>query len=127
MYRRFTRHYTRDEARELLPEIRGWLTRLGELRERLDLYERQTKPLLSAGDDLGGNRVNHWVAEQSEFRKLLQEFESREIHLVDIERGQVHFPTLKGTKEAYLCWELRDDDVIYWRDLEEPSEGDSEE
>jgi hypothetical protein len=29
------KHYTRDEARALLPEIRGWLVQLRALRDEL--------------------------------------------------------------------------------------------
>lgn len=118
MNRKFTRHYTRAEARELLPSIREWLTRLQFLREHLELYDRQTAPMLDAGDDLGGGRVNNWVAENTEFRDLLREFESREIQLQDIPRGLINFPTLIGDREAFLCWEPRDEDVVYWRELD---------
>lgn len=126
MARQFSRHYTRDEARELLPQIREWLARLNELRQRLELYDRQTAPILDAGDDLGGNRVNTWVADNAEQRALLHEFESREIRIADLAHGTVNFPTLMGEKEAFLCWEPRDEDVIYWRELDDPANGRSE-
>jgi hypothetical protein len=123
MSRQFTRHYSREEARELIPQLRGWIERLNTLREHLELYDRQTAPMLDAGDDLGGGRVNNWVAEHAEYRELLREFENREILLQDIERGLVNFPTLLGEKEAFLCWEPRDEDVIYWREMDDPDGG----
>ena len=120
MAQRHSRHYTREEARALIPQIREWLERLQTLQQHLELYDRQTAPMLGAGDDLGGGRVNRWVAENAEFKGLLRELESREIRLEDLERGLISFPTLIGPKEAYLCWEPRDEDVIYWRELDAP-------
>jgi hypothetical protein len=118
MARHFNRHYTRDEARELLPEIRLWLERLNILREKIATYDRQSESMLRSGDDLGGNRVNEWIANTAEFKSLLREFDVREIQVKDIERGLIDFPTLRGDKEAFLCWELGEDDIGNWHEID---------
>jgi hypothetical protein len=118
MSSRFHQHYSRDEARELLPQIRVWLARLNELRQKIKLYDQQTGPMLDAGDDLGGNRVNEWIVDTSEFKQLMHEFESREIQVKDIERGLVNFPTMFGDKEAFLCWDPDDNDIVHWHELD---------
>ena len=41
MKHRFNKHYTRDEARALLPQIRQWLERLNQLRHLLERYEKR--------------------------------------------------------------------------------------
>ncbi len=118
MPRRFSKHYSRDEARELLPQVRQWVNRLNQLRSKIKLYDQQSGPMLDAGDDLGGNRVNEWIVDTAEFKKLMHEFESREIQVKDIERGLIDFPTMIGDKEAFLCWEQDEDDITHWHDLE---------
>ena len=57
----FKKHYTRDEARALLPQIRLWLQRLSDSRERLDRHDRRLASLLSGGRDAGGDTVNQWL------------------------------------------------------------------
>lgn len=118
MPRRFTRHYTRDQARELLPRVRQWLQRLNELHEWIKRYDQQSENMLSVGDDLGGDRVNQWIAKTTEFKQLMHEFTSREIQVKDIERGLLDFPTLIGDKEAFLCWEKDEEDIVHWHDLD---------
>ena len=39
MTHRFKKHYTREEARALLPSVRKWLQQLHELRDWLRRYE----------------------------------------------------------------------------------------
>jgi len=117
MPHRFHRHYTREEARQLLPRVRQWLERLQHLHQQIQLYDKQTRLMIAAGDDIGGRRVNEWIANTAEFKHLMREFESREIQVRDLERGQIDFPTLIGDKEACLCWEQGEEDVSNWREL----------
>ncbi len=123
MSRRFHQHYSRDEARTLLPQVRQWLDRLGQLRQKIKLYERQSGPILDAGDDLGGNRVNEWIVDTAEFRSLMHEFESREIQVADLERGLINFPTMIGDQEAFLCWEPDEEDIVHWHELDSGQAG----
>jgi len=36
----------------------------------------------------------------------------------DLDRGLVDFPSLKGDKEVFLCWEQDEDDIQFWHDLD---------
>jgi hypothetical protein len=38
--------------------------------------------------------------------------------LRDIDRGLVDFPSVIDGSEVYLCWELDEDDVAYWHDMD---------
>ena len=51
-------------------------------------------------------------------RRLLETVERSGIVLRDIDRGLVDFPALLEDREVYLCWELGEEDVAYWHDLE---------
>ena len=51
MENRFDRHYTREEARALLPQIRKWLELLNRLRKDLDRYDKRLSGLTEQGHD----------------------------------------------------------------------------
>jgi hypothetical protein len=118
MIYQFNKHYTRDEARALLPQIRQWLEQLDQLRRQLQSWDQRLSALMEAGNDTGGDLVNRWVRAIVETRELLEEFHEREILIKDVERGLVDFPAIIGGKEVFLCWEKDEEDIEYWHDLD---------
>ncbi len=118
MRNRFARHYTRDEARALLPQIRLWLERLNGLRRDLERFDKRLTGLVEQGNDIGGETVNHWIRALAGMQEVLVEFQQREIFIKDIERGLIDFPAIIGDREVFLCWELDDEDIEFWHDLE---------
>jgi hypothetical protein len=114
----FKRHYTRDEARALLPRIRKWLAKFSEFRQQLAKCDERLAGLLSAGHDAGGDMVNHWVRAMAGFKETLGEFQRREIQIKDLERGLIDFPAIIGSKEVFLCWEQDEEDIEFWHDLQ---------
>src|ERR1700677_1483027 len=115
---RFTSHYTREEAKALLPQIRRWLEVLEQGRVELETSDRRVTGLRVSGEDLGGAVVNKAVRSLMEIRGVLQEFEEREIIIKDLERGLIDFPSLMAGKEVFLCWEKDEDDIEYWHDID---------
>jgi hypothetical protein len=114
---RYHKHYTRDEARALLPEIRTWLGDLARLREQVNAVEKQMSSSLGKGADLGGPTVNRWLEMVAQVQELIDEFQSREIEIKDLDRGLVDFPAFIGGKEVFLCWEKDEEDIEFWHDL----------
>ncbi len=115
---RFEKHYTRDEARALLPKVREWLGRLETLGDLLEQNERRLASLMASGNDTGGSVVNESVWLKGEIKSVLQNFERREIFIKDVSRGLVDFPALVGEREVFLCWEKGEDDIEYWHDID---------
>jgi hypothetical protein len=118
MENRFEKHYTRDEVRALLPEIRKWLEQLNRLREDLQRHEKRFGGMMQQGNDIGGETVNNWIRALAEMQGILAEFQRREIFIKDLSRGLVDFPAIIGNREVFLCWESDEDDVEFWHDLE---------
>lgn len=112
----YSKHYTREEARALLPQIRVWLAKLALNRERLKRHEQQMQGQLTTSD-LGGKLVNSWVRLLADVNDLVEEFQNREIEIKDLDRGLIDFPAFIGGKEVFLCWEKDDEDIDYWHDL----------
>ena len=114
----FRKHYNRDEARALLPQVRQWLDRLDHLRRALEKSEQRIGVLLDQNCDAGGETVNGWVRTLAETRELLLEFHCRQILVKDIQRGLVDFPAIIGGREVFLCWEKDEEDIEFWHDLD---------
>ncbi len=114
----FRNHFTRDEARALIPQIRVWLEKLNESRRLLRQTDQRITQLLATGDDVGGELANTQVKILAKIKSLLREFEQREIQIKDLERGLIDFPAIIGGKEVFFCWESDDDDIEFWHDLD---------
>ena len=118
MAHHFTKHYTRDEAKALLPQVRKWLRQLEQARDHLRKYDKRLSALMEPGRDTGGDLVNSWARTMADFREAMDEFQRREILIKDIDRGLLDFPAIIGGKEVFLCWEKDEEDVEFWHDLD---------
>jgi hypothetical protein len=114
----FHKHYTREEARALLPEVRLWLKRIAQLHVELEQIEGRLNGLMAPGCDLGGDLVNRWVRTLAGLAEALMEFQRREIQVKDVARGLVDFPAVIGGKEVFLCWEQDEEDIEFWHELD---------
>jgi hypothetical protein len=118
MSHQFTKHYSREEANALLPQIRLWLQQLEVLRASLRKHDQRVESLLEAGTDRGGPTVNDWVRTMADIQHVMEEFRRREIFVKDADRGLIDFPAIMGGREVFLCWESGEGNVEYWHDLE---------
>jgi hypothetical protein len=114
----FSKHYTLEEARALLPRVRQWLEELDRHQERLKTLDKRVGDLMASGDDAGGPSVNQLAGTLAECKAVLQRFRDREIQIKDLNRGLIDFPSLRNGREIFLCWEKDEDDIEYWHDLE---------
>ena len=117
MANQFKQHYTRDQARALLPQIRQWLEQLSALRQKLSDCDQRLTRLIAGGNDVGGETVNRWVRVAADVKATLAEFQRREIQIKDLDRGLIDFPALLDGKEVFLCWEQDEEDIEFWHDL----------
>lgn len=113
----FKKHYTREEARKLLPQVRQWLEDLSRIRNLLPALDEQIARALGVGDDLGGDLVNRYVKGLAAMKQILLRFQNREIQIKDLDRGLIDFPAFIGGNEVFLCWEKGEEDIEFWHDL----------
>lgn len=115
---RHDRHYTLEEARGLLPWVRDRLQTLRDARARLTDAEAR-EALIGASGGNGGGEPGKVVGEAFvELRAGMAEFAERDIVLRDLERGLIDFPSLRDSREVYLCWIAGEDDIAFWHDLD---------
>jgi hypothetical protein len=112
------RHFTVAEANAALEEVRPMLLRLREARDRLtdaELHEL----LAGAAPGNGGGDAGRQVGEAFlQVRELLAELLQRGIVVRDVDRGLVDFPAIREDREVYLCWELGEEEIGYWHELD---------
>ena len=112
------RHFTVAEANAAV----GWVARQIEaIREARDrLAEPGAHAALSdAAPANGGGEHARFVGEAfRDVRRLLVERQATGVVLRDLDRGLVDFPAVLEGREVYLCWELGEDEVGYWHDLD---------
>ena len=112
------RHFTRAEANALLPQLTTLLSQLREAKDDLTDSEAHESLSEAAPTNGGGEQGKQVGTAFLEVRRLLETVEQAGIILRDIDRGLVDFPAMLDGREVYLCWELGEDDVAYWHDIE---------
>jgi len=116
--RQFSIHYTREEARRLLPQIEEWLQKLTHLNGRLQKLSTRVQQLMASGHDRGGATVEEYLKAQSTCLEIFGEFERRQILVKDLSRGLVDFPAILGGREVFLCWERGEEDIEFWHEID---------
>jgi hypothetical protein len=112
------RHYSRDEANEVLRRV---VELLGELRDARDrLSDREAREALAeAAPSNGGGEPGRVVSQGFlDIREALAELQAREIVLRDLDRGLVDFPHLRDGREVYLCWEEGEEQIGFWHEFD---------
>ena len=113
-----SRHYSRDEANAAIEGLRPLLQRLRDVKDLLTDAEAHDV-LADAAPGNGGGEPGVQVGESFlEVRRLISAVQEAGIVIRDIDRGLIDFPALLDGREVYLCWELDDDGVDYWHELE---------
>ncbi len=112
------RHFSIDEANGLLPKVKPVLQKLRDAKDLL--VDEDAHELLSdAAPANGGGEPGRQVSEAFlEVRRLLGALQEAGIVVRDIDRCLIDFPAIRGGEEVYLCWELGEDAVEFWHDLE---------
>jgi hypothetical protein len=111
------RHFTREEANSLLPQLKPLLRQLRDAKDQLTDEEAHEALSEAAGGNGGGEEGRQVGVAVLEVRRLLETLEESGIVLRDIDRGLVDFPALMDDREILLCWELGEDEVSFWHDL----------
>jgi hypothetical protein len=112
------RHFSRAEANTLLPQLTELLSRLRDAKEQLTDEEAHEALAEAAPANGGGDEGRQVGVAFLEVRRLLETIERSGIVLRDIDRGLVDFPAVIDGREVYLCWELGEDEVGFWHDMD---------
>jgi len=119
--------YTVDEARTLLPQVRGTLLQVAIERRRADTAHAELhRRLRAAGDGEapghapGSEELEATTSElRARVRDLLDHLESLGVVVRDLDAGLVDIPTVRDGELAWLCWRLSDPELAWWHTTSE--------
>jgi hypothetical protein len=122
-----TRFFDVDAANDALREVGPLLATLADQREEL---VRLRDRALATPSPSGGQSPDELDPEAARLIRLRMQgvidqmtaavarIDALGITLRDIERGLIDFPALANGRQVWLCWELGEDDVAFWHELE---------
>jgi hypothetical protein len=115
--------YSVEEARALLPEIRGTLLALAVERRRAgEAHAGLHRELRAAGDrsaDAQEALEQRTADLRAGVKALLEHLESLGVMVRDLDAGLVDIPTMRDGEPAWLCWRLSDPELAWWHTTRE--------
>ena len=115
----FKKHFTLDEARRLVPHLRRVFKDVQRRRVRLrDADARLAKLMSKTGGDIGGANLTSLLMDLVQVNSQLHRVQQMGVLIKDLDRGLLDFPHLRDGREVFLCWELDEDDIEFWHDLD---------
>jgi hypothetical protein len=122
-----TRFFDVDDANGALTEVSPLLATLADQRAELIRLRDQTLAAHGSGASAPAPEID--VAEAQRIRLRMQgivdqmaaavaRIDALGITLRDIERGLIDFPALVAGRQVWLCWQLGEDAVGYWHELD---------
>lgn len=122
-----TRFFDIDDANAALTEVGPMLATLSD--QRAELIRLRDRALAAHAAAASGGPSDMEEGEGQRIRLRTQgivdqmaaavaRIDAMGIQLRDIERGLIDFPALSGGRQVWLCWELGEEDVSFWHDLE---------
>ena len=109
--------YTVEEADAVLAELRERLARVREARAVMFESARAVDERTKADGGGASASPDYWRA-QSTLKAEIEWLAERAIALRDPETGLVDFPGEREGRRVWLCWQLGEDRVAHWHELE---------
>jgi hypothetical protein len=113
----YEKHFTIDEARALVPELREKLSGISKITLELkmvgfDIYTGKYKPGFHPGTR------NEFPDDYTDLIGSIKSITEQGIELKALEYGLVDFPAIRQNgEEVFLCWKLDEDDIEYWHPI----------
>ncbi len=123
------KYYTIEEANSALPLVRAIVAdivaKYGEVSERkgrLDQIKRSRQASDRGPHDLYREeflQVEEEVEKEiGRLQEFIEELEELGVELKDISRGLIDFRALMDGREVYLCWQLGEEEIGHWHELD---------
>ena len=113
------RIFTLAEAQSLLPRLRTLLEELSQEWKRISALNPEIQKARDNASLNGYSKFGvEYVESVSHLMSLIHEIKDMGVLLKDADKGLCDFPYIKGGRMVYLCWQLGEDAIRYWHDVE---------
>jgi hypothetical protein len=113
------RIFTLAEAQGLIPRLRSLLEEISESWSRIrELNPEIQKARDSAAFDGYSKSGVEYIECVSHFMLLIHQIKDMGVLLKDADKGLCDFPYMRQGRVVYLCWQLGEERIEYWHDIE---------
>src|ERR1700687_2864138 len=113
------RIFTLAEAQGLIPQLRSLIEEISEAWNRIrELNPEIQKARDAAAFDGFSKSGVEYVEAVSHLMLLIHQVKDMGVILKDADKGLCDFPYMRKGKVVYLCWQLGEERIEYWHDIE---------
>lgn len=113
------RIFTLAEAQNLLPRLRILLTEVGQQWEHVRKLNPEVQKARDNAQFDGYSKFGaEYVEAVSHLMLLIHQIKDMGVFLKDADKGLCDFPYIRKGRVVYLCWQLGEDEIQYWHDIE---------
>lgn len=120
----YEKHFTVDEANDLLPHVASVFEKIHSIREDLAAEKEGLESLHRAAPTNGGSHDGaHFVGQSEAVAQLLSGLQDKGIVVKDIDIGLIDFPHIRDAEEVFLCWKLGERSIGFWHAIDDGFRG----
>jgi hypothetical protein len=113
------RLFTLAEAQGLIPQLRSLIEEISEAWNRIrELNPEIQKARDAAAFDGFSKSGVEYVEAVSHLMLLIHQVKDMGVILKDADKGLCDFPYMRQGRVVYLCWQLGEERIEYWHDIE---------
>jgi hypothetical protein len=113
------RIFTLAEAESLLPRLRFLLGEIGQEWNHIRaLSPKVQKARDNAAWDGSSKAGVDYVESVSHFLALIHQIQDLGVLVKDVDKGLCDFPYRRNGRVVYLCWQLGEDRIGYWHEVD---------
>ena len=113
------RSFTLQEARAVLPQVKGLMRQVQEARRAIVRLRPDAWPALRQAAFNGGNQAaGDLVLQFEQVEAGIKGIMAMGILVKDIDRGIIDFLGKRDERDVYLCWRYSEEDINYWHEID---------
>jgi hypothetical protein len=111
--------FTLAEAQSLVPQLRSVLQEIADEWGRIrEMHPEIQKARENAPFDGFSKYGVTYVESVSHLMFLINQIKDMGVLLKDVDKGLCDFPYMRQGRVVYLCWQLGEESISYWHDIE---------
>ncbi len=113
------RYFTLQEANETLKFIRPLMDEVQRIRQKIIDKQPEVWPVIERSVGNGGNRaLSQMALDFEKLDALVHRIQDTGALIKDMNTGLLDFPALRAGQEVYLCWQIGEESIEYWHEVE---------